>query len=480
MAKVHESACAVAVKVAATPHGPGGACELVVVEDEAELKRELKRRGLDDRNVAVKVVVGKASRSVVFWFDASRPSSSAARLGATAAALRKDGERVEMNLAALSPALRARAVHAVAKAAYVFVPPAGGTNDATGPRVEVAGFGPGAVEVVRIAELAAWAADIENAPSNRVGPPELAELLRRGVARSEVLDERELARIGAGLLLGVGRGGEKAPRMVVLRSSSSGGKKKKMIALVGKGITFDAGGLALKPRSGMYGQHGDKSGAAVAAAVFRLLASDAAPVDLVAILPLAENLVSARSVRPGDVLTACDGTTVEVVDPDAEGRLVMADAIAYAAREFAPDAIVDFATLTRTAEMMHPDATAAVYAHDDAVAAAVAAAGEACGERVWRMPPWDEYDYETDSAVADARNAGWNTAADGYMAAMFLRRFVPPSCRDRWVHIDIAKNEASGVGPSSGSGPFVGSGVALGVGAVLYLASELTKKKAKG
>jgi leucyl aminopeptidase len=329
-----------------------------------------------------------------------------------------------------------------------------------------------AATMQRMAELASDAADLENAPSNLFGPPDMAALMtstwRRASKRVKVrvLDARALAKAGMGLLLGVGKGGEKPPCMVVLECIRGGAKKdarRRLMALVGKGITYDTGGLALKPLRGMYGQHGDKSGAAVAAAVFRGMVEAAdGDWDFVALLPMAENLVSARSVRPGDVLTACDGTTVEVVNPDAEGRLVLADAMAYAARAYAPDAMIDFATLT-----------AAIFTQNEVLADAAAAAGEATGERVWRMPPWDEYSYETDSPVADTRNSGWSSSAEGYMASLFLRRFVPPSCQGRWLHVDIAKNEASGTSPGAGTGPFVGSGVALG----LQLCARLTSSR---
>jgi leucyl aminopeptidase len=460
-------ACAVVVVDAAATRSSASSCELLAIEDEGELSRELKERGLDARNVAVKVVASGV-RSVVFWFDPERVSSSAARLGVAAAALRADGERVTLRLDRLSPDNRLRAAVAVAKAAYVFrrknskdiAPP---PVDVFGGVAQLRGFG-------RVAEMTAWAADVENAPSNAVGPPELARMIVERCCppgcRSRVIGAAELARLGFGLLLGVGRGGEKPPCAVVLSTPRRRGHP--LVALVGKGITYDAGGIALKPLSSMHGQHGDKSGAAVAAAVFRLHAERPASergFDLVAVLPIAENLVSAKSVRPGDVLTAFDGTTVEVVNPDAEGRLVLADAIAFACKTFKPDALIDFATLTHTAETMHPDASAAVFAERDEVARACEEAGEACGERVLRLPKWTEYGYETDSPVADARNSGWATKADGYMAAMFLRRFVAPEAlrRDGWVHVDFGKNEATGTSPASGTGPFVGTGVALGV-----------------
>ena len=440
-------------------------CELLAIEDPEELKRALAMRGLDERNVSVKVVLrGGKNRSVVFWFDADRPSSSAARLGVVAAALRADGERVKLVLDQVSPENRMRAAVAVAKASYVFAP----RRPSRPPfQIEISGGGAQLSGFGRVAEMTAWAADLENAASNLIGPPELAKAIVARCCppgcRARVMGADEIARRGFGLLTGVGRGGEKPPCAVVLTTPRRRGRP--LLALVGKGVTYDSGGLAIKPAQSMHGQHGDKSGAIVAAAVFRLHAErgEACPFDLVAVLPIAENLISAKSVRPGDVLTAFDGTTVEVVNPDAEGRLVLADAIAYVCKTHKPDALIDFATLTHTAESVHPDASAVVFAESDEVAGACERAGETCGERVWRLPKWTEYDHETGSAVADARNSGWATRADGYMAALFIRRFVSPAAlRARWIHVDFGKNEATGTSPSSGSGPFVGTGVALG------------------
>ena len=230
--------------------------------------------------------------------------------------------------------------------------------------------------------------------------------------------------------------------------------------LIGKGITYDSGGLSLKPPGAMYGMHGDKAGAAAAAMVFAAAAADPAFRDarLVCLLPVAENAVGPDALRPGDVVTAVNGLRVEVVDPDAEGRLVLADALAYSTA-FRPDLVVDFATMTGVGATIHPGVTAALYTGSDRLAAMASAAGERSGERVWRMPPWPEYDDEIESLVpgAELRNAGWAPESDGYMAALFLRRFVPESCRDScWVHLDICKNDV-------GNGVFVGSGVVLGI-----------------
>jgi leucyl aminopeptidase len=465
-------------------------CDIVLVQDPDRLEAALEAVGLDDRSIGVKVVLPGGARKVVCWFDASRPATASAQVAEVAAAMRRDGERVRLLLGGVQVAFRGRIVLAVAKAAYEgYASRRADAKEEARSRHRIAFVGAGSPEagreLQRLAEGAAMAADIENAPANEVGPKELARAVvawqpRTAQVRCRVIEAAELAKLGMGLVLGVGAGATaaRAPRLVLLELRGAGGgkkdKKKTTVALVGKGVVYDTGGLAIKTLNGMLGMHADKSGAAVAAAVFRHFAlNPSTPFDAVAVLPCVENAISATAVRPGDVLTACDGTTVEVVNPDAEGRLILADALAFAGRAFEPDHAFDFATMTNIGATMHPDVTAAIYAEGDAHAAAAMEAGEACGERVWRLPPWSEYGYDTDSQVADARNSGWGSVADGYMAALFLRRFVPEAIRDRWVHVDIVKNESRGTSlGGGGSGPFVGAGVALGVGIVARTAGR--------
>jgi leucyl aminopeptidase len=490
------ASCAVKYGSETPPPGKVEDCDLVLVQDPDRLRRVLKEAGLDDRSIAVKVVLPDKVRMVVCWFDANKPATSAAQIAEVAVALRRDDESVRLRMELVDSAHRARIVLAVAKAAYD-----GYASRKRKDRVaykKITFFGAGTADagrhLERVCQGTALAADIENAPGNEVGPSDLARATiawqPRDVAhvRARTLDAAELARLGMGLVLGVGRGAERPPCVALLElrggADRGGGKKdnrRPVVALIGKGITYDTGGLSIKTLDGMLGMHGDKSGAAIAAAVFRHLATmpSPPPFDVIAVLPCAENAVSDRAVRPGDVLTACDGTTVEIVNPDAEGRLVLADALAFAGRAFEPDYAIDFATMTGTGLLVHPDVTAVIYATDDALSDVAQEAGEACGERVWRMPPWSEYGYETDSHVADSRNSGWSTMADGYMASLFLKRFVPKSCgenAERWLHVDVSKNEATGPRQGRGSGPFVGSGVALGVAFVNGLRALWGKK----
>jgi leucyl aminopeptidase len=341
------------------------------------------------------------------------------------------------------------------------------------------------------------AADLENLPSNLVGPPDFAREVQSWFKttknknkhmRATLMGPKQLADEGMGLILGVGRGGEKPPCMLILEmfhrypngiKKKKGTKKRPLIALVGKGVTYDAGGMAIKPPDSMYGMHGDKTGASVAAAVLLALSEmdeAARPFDVVALLPAVENLVNEKAIRPGDIITACDGTKVEVVNPDAEGRLILADAMAYADKKYRPDFVIDFATLTSTASLIHPGISIAFHAEDDEVARIVEDAGFAAGECAWRLPPsrGAEYDFLVDSAVADIRNDGWDSNAAGAVAALFLRRFVKrPS---RWLHLDIGVNtwNSGSAQLSSVPGePMVGYGVVSGVDIVSKIATFL-------
>jgi leucyl aminopeptidase len=543
-----------------------GSCLVRVVEDPAVIRAIFDDLGVDMlRNIGSKIVLpaketgggrgkkrrptGDSTSTVIQWFDPTRPTISALAVASTVATLlRKDGEtRVRLSLGEVaSPARRSAVLVTVAKACFDGHGPTSGSSDAVvefvlgGRGTEAAAAGE---DLERIVDTIFLAADLENRPSNLVGPKALAAHVAgwfgapqgglkapRGRTRAPIrapgravvhhLDRHALEREGMGLVLGVGRSGEREPCMTVIElpgvaRGSTGGAARgaagarggtggargaaATVVLIGKGVTYDAGGLAIKPLESMLGMHADKSGASVAAAVLRYFADPAVPplpFRLVALLPAVENVVSSRAVHPGDVLTACDGTTVEVVNPDAEGRLILADAAAYAGRRYGADvrAVVDFATLTTTGDFVAPNLGAVFYTPDDATAAALTEAGEALGERCWRMPVWEEFSGALASEVADVKNSGWSTNADGFMAALFIRRFLPESCvaSGLWAHVDISGNTslasafAGGAGGGTGGaggatggagaatggngeavggggGPFVGTGVALGI-----------------
>jgi leucyl aminopeptidase len=287
-------------------------------------------------------------------------------------------------------------------------------------------------EMVMAIHYADLARDLQNEPSNHMLPEILARNVRsrlRAAYRVRVMDEREIEQRGMGLIMAVGQGSDHPPRFVVAKRMKD--PNFPTICLVGKGVTFDAGGLRLKPASSMMDMKQDKSGAAVVATILAYIA-EVAPhleVNLVGIMPMVENVINGTATRPGDVVTAHDGSNVEVMDTDAEGRLIIADAISYS-KKFKPDYIIDFGTLTSFASNLCCDLSSVHYTPSDAMSELVSQVAEATGERTWRLPPWTEYSRDTTSTVADMRNAIFNCTRGGsYMAAMFISNFVPKSNR---------------------------------------------------
>ena len=288
------------------------------------------------------------------------------------------------------------------------------------------------------AEATAWVRDLVNTPPAEKRPVALAD---RVVAACEgtgvavrVLDEVALAEGGYGGILGVGRGSSVPPRLVELRWAPDGATRH--VALVGKGITFDTGGYSLKPTAGQETMKMDMAGAATVAAVVRAAAALRLPVAVTAVLALAENMVSGDAQRVSDVLRLRGGTTVEVMNTDAEGRLVLGDGIAHAA-ELGPDVIVDVATLTGAIVVSLGDLIGGLFSTDDDLAAALTAAGTAAGEPLWRLPLGvDEYGGRLEGAVADVRNVTTAKDPGSLIAALFLHRVVPSGTP--WAHLDIA------------------------------------------
>jgi leucyl aminopeptidase len=296
--------------------------------------------------------------------------------------------------------------------------------------------------------------DLVTTPAEWLGPADFANRARESVdglpVSIEVLDEVALREGGYGGILGVGQGSDRPPRLVRLDYAPEAAERH--VALVGKGITFDTGGLSLKPAAGMVGMKYDMCGAATALAVLRAVATLGLPVHVTAWLCIADNMPSGRATRPGDVLRMLDGTTVEVLNTDAEGRLVLADGLVAASREH-PDVIVDVATLTGAITVALGTRHAGVMGADAAVAEYLAAAS-AVGELAWHLPLPAHMVDELDSPIADLQNAKIGDPAGGSLfAGLFLRHFVGRMSDDAdaeripWVHLDIA-----GVGMNKGAG----------------------------
>jgi leucyl aminopeptidase len=280
--------------------------------------------------------------------------------------------------------------------------------------------------------------DMINETSDRCNPvtfaAEAKKLARAGGMTCRVYGKNEIQKMKMGLLMAVSRGSSYPPRMIVINYRGNP-KEKKSIAIVGKGITFDSGGMNLKPSGHMETMRSDMSGAAsclyavMAAAELRL------KVNLTAVIPLCENMLSNNSFRPGDIFTAYNGKTVEIGNTDAEGRLILADALAYTVDRLKPDCIIDIATLTGACLVCFGEIIAGMLSTDDKLAERLFRAGEKSGERLWRLPLYREYDDDMKSDFADINNVSAGRNAGTIMGAVFLKNFVD---KTPWAHIDIA------------------------------------------
>jgi leucyl aminopeptidase len=283
-----------------------------------------------------------------------------------------------------------------------------------------------------------FARDLVNEPPNFLYPAEFArrakaQLSRLGV-KIEVLGEAEMKKQGFGALLGVGQGSARESQLVVMQWN--GGKKStKPIALVGKGVCFDSGGLSIKVGAGMQGMKGDMAGAAAVTGTMLALATRKARVNVVGVIGLVENMPDGTAFRPDDVLTSLSGQTIEVLNTDAEGRLVLADALTYTQRRFQPKLVIDLATLTGAIVAALGFEHAGVFSNDDEVVRRMQAAGRYTGERVWQLPLDPFYDKMIRSKIADMKNIG-GANSGSITAAQFLLRFIEKGTA--WAHLDIA------------------------------------------
>jgi leucyl aminopeptidase len=316
-----------------------------------------------------------------------------------------------------------------------------------------------------VAEAVWFARDLTNTPSLRKSPKWFVDRVSQTAARRSgvtvrVHDRADLAAEGFGGILAVGAGSARPPHLVELSWRPRGARAH--VVLVGKGITFDSGGISIKPPEGMKLMRKDMAGAAAVCAAVLGAADLRIPVRVTALAPLAENMVSGSATRPGDVVRHYGGLTSEVQNTDAEGRLVLGDALAYAARRMRPDALVDLATLTGAARVALGLRTAALFSHDDALAGALSAAGGEVGESMWRLPLADEYLPLLASDVADVNNAPAPGEAGAITAALFLREFAGEA-RQRWAHIDMSAPSWS----ERNDGPLVKGATGWGVRMIL-------------
>jgi leucyl aminopeptidase len=289
-----------------------------------------------------------------------------------------------------------------------------------------------------IVEVVLWTRDIANLPADTATPEFLADEARRLAKefglKITILDEKRLAELHCGGILGVGSGSNHPPRLIVLEYAG-GARSGKTVAVVGKGITFDSGGISIKPSLHMQEMKFDKSGAVAVLGILRAAASLKVPPRVIGVMACAENLPSGSAYRPGDVLRTYSGKTIEILNTDAEGRVVLSDALGYVVDKYHPDEVIDLATLTGAQVVALGDDMAGLVCPDDRLALALLDASAATGEPIWRMPLTEYHRELVKSDVADVRNSTEIPAAGMLTAAAFLENFVGKTA---WAHIDIA------------------------------------------
>ncbi|GEO80225.1 leucyl aminopeptidase [Pararhodospirillum oryzae] len=308
-------------------------------------------------------------------------------------------------------------------------------------RVAVLSADPAAAEAAfapldGVAQGVLFARDLQSEPANVIYPESFAQACQDLAALGvgvEVLGEPEMRALGMGALLGVAQGSAREPKLVIL-SWNGGPAEQAPSAIVGKGVCFDSGGISIKPAGGMEDMKWDMAGAAVVAGLMKALALRKAPVNVVGLCGLVENMPSGTAQRPGDVVTSMSGQTIEVINTDAEGRLVLADVLHYANDRFKPARMIDLATLTGAIIIALGNEYAGLFSNDDALADSLTAAGKTVGEALWRMPLGEAYDKQIDSDIADIKNTGGREGG-AITAAQFLQRFVD---KTPWAHLDIA------------------------------------------
>jgi leucyl aminopeptidase len=319
--------------------------------------------------------------------------------------------------------------------------------------------------------------DLVSEPANAIYPETLAaeaERLAELGVEVEILDEHKMQALGMNALLAVGQGSARPPRLVVMQwhgAKGSGNEARSQpLAFVGKGVTFDTGGISIKPAAGMGDMKWDMAGSAVVIGLMRLLAARKAAVNAVGVVGLVENMPSGTAQRPGDIVTSMSGQTIEVLNTDAEGRLVLADALWYCQDRFKPRLIVDLATLTGAVIVALGHHRAGLFSNNDELADRLIEAGRNVGEQVWRLPLADSYDREIDSDAADVKNIGGGRAGGSIIGAQFLQRFINDA---PWAHLDIA-----GTAWSTKDAPTVPKGAtAFGVRLLDRLVSQYYEKE---
>jgi leucyl aminopeptidase len=304
------------------------------------------------------------------------------------------------------------------------------------PKAAKADYAP----LAAIAQGVFFTRDLVSEPANILYPTSLAKaagsLTAQGV-KVRALNVKEMTKLGMGALLGVGQGSAKESRLLIMEwRGAPRAKDKAPVAFVGKGVTFDTGGISIKPAAGMGDMKWDMGGAGVVVGLMRALAARKAKVNVVGVCGLVENMPSAMAQRPGDIVTSMSGQTIEVLNTDAEGRLVLADALWYTQKTFKPKLVIDLATLTGAIIIALGHEFAGLFSNNDGLVDQLTAAGKKVGEPVWRLPLGKAYDEQIDCEAADMKNIGGGRAGGSITAAQFLQRFIEGDLP--WAHLDIA------------------------------------------
>lgn len=296
--------------------------------------------------------------------------------------------------------------------------------------------------------------DLANEPGNIIYPETFCETVKKMFSAIDnvkitIFDEKDLLKMGMNLIYAVGKGSVHPPRMMIIEYITN--KSNDNIVLVGKGVTFDSGGYNLKPDDSMLGMHVDKTGGSIVALTLRYLAKTQNKnknKNFIGVIPLADNLVSGKAYKPGDIFIAYNRKSVEVTDSDAEGRLLLADALAFSCEKYKPEYIIDVATLTGWSSRLHCDIAFSYFTLNETIAKIMSEFTEKNinGERSVRLPPWLEYRRFTKSKVADYKNSNYEGCSknEGFMASLFLSNFIPDKYVKKWIHIDIANHDTNG------------------------------------
>ena len=427
-----------------TPTADGDlAAQLQQLADDGELRGELGRTVLLHTNGASTarrvVIAGLGKRDEV---DADAVRTAAA---AVARRLREVGGTLAWTLDDSLPLTPGEQARAVVEGAVLgaYSPGRWKTEEKTGKGLDkILLYGDDAIadtaaRAVTVSKWVNWARDLANSPPNELTPEDLAKRaaeLAGPYLKVDSLDPSQIDELGMGALSAVGRASANGPRLIVLRYDPPNATGDVTIGLVGKAITFDAGGISLKPALKMYDMKGDMAGGAAVIAGTAAVAELQLPVRILTVVAAAENLVSGESFRPGDILRAANGKTIEITNTDAEGRLVLADALWFARKEGATH-VLDFATLTGAMEVALGDLYAGLFANDDSWRDDILAAADASGDHTWPFPLHRRYRRYVDSAYADMKNSSELRQAGAVLAAEFLREF---SGEGPWGHIDMA------------------------------------------